>query len=153
MEILEIERLVELVQNSGVAELSLRQGTSRITIKTGGGTAVLGTALVHQPKDNLYDAEIDYSPVEIDTVDSELSGGEAAHLTISAPSVGVFKHVKPVVGLQASVRSGQVIGVIEAMKLYNDVVCTADGIVKDVLVDDGMPVEYDQPLYLIEPVL
>ena len=152
MEIADIERLVEIVQNARVAELTIRQGTSRVTIRTGSSVLTGGTSLVLRPDNTNCDEYGDFIAEESDSIDTEMEIYEPAHFTIFAPSVGIFKHVKPVVGLQASVHTGQIVGVIEAMKLLNDVVCTSEGIVSDVLVEDGMPVEYDQPLFLVQPV-
>lgn len=152
MEISEIERLVEIVQNSRVAELTIRQGTSRVTIRSGSNHAAVGMALVHQPESSIFDEAADFALEEPESIDTAMESDIPSHATIYAPSVGVFKHVKPVIGLQASVHVGQVVGVIEAMKLFNDVVSTSAGLVTDVLVEDGMPVEYDQPLYLVQAV-
>ncbi len=151
MEITEIERLVELVQNSCVGELTLREGTSRITIRTGNHSKSYGNALVHQPVNTQYVEASEYTNEESDSLSYQIEDEDPEHFTICAPSVGIFKCVKPVVGLRASVSEGQVVGVIEAMKLFNDVVCASDGIIIDVLVEDSMPVEYGQPLYLVQP--
>ena len=72
-------------------------------------------------------------------------------LTIIAPLVGVFHHIKPHIGLGAHIAEGQTIALVRAMQLDNEVKAPVTGTVRDVLVEDGLPVEYGQPLYLVQP--
>ena len=148
MDIAEFERLVEIVQDSKIRELTLKQGSSRITIRKS-SKPMPGSALVpveggHQ---DMYEVETRYAGEEDDD-DAET---EPEPVLVTAPLVGVFKHVKPVIGLGAHVKAGQTIGVIEAMKLINEVNAPSDGIVTDVTVEDSMPVEYGQALFILRP--
>ncbi|MFF5174589.1 acetyl-CoA carboxylase biotin carboxyl carrier protein [Micromonospora sp. NPDC000089] len=81
---------------------------------------------------------------------------DAGRLTVRAPIVGTFYRAPepgaaPFVAVGDEVRPGQVVGIVEAMKLMNEVTADRAGRVVEVLVDDGRPVEYDQPLVLLEP--
>lgn len=146
MDIAEFERLVEIVQESKIRELTLKQGSSRITIRKS-SKPMPGSALV-PVEGNLADS------YEVETRYADEDGSEEAEpepVLVTAPLVGVFKHVKPVVGLGAHVKAGQTIGVIEAMKLINEVNAPSDGVVNDVAVEDSMPVEYGQTLFVLGP--
>jgi acetyl-CoA carboxylase biotin carboxyl carrier protein len=151
MELSELERLVELVQNANIAELTLKQGAARVTIrKAARGSGVMSTALV--PLSNAYVEETEFLVTEDeDDPDPEEEPPEQAKDTmlITSPLVGVFGHVKPLIGLGAKVKEGQVVGIIEAMKLVSEVKSAANGVVINVLVEDGLPVEYGQGLFEI----
>lgn len=152
MDIAELERLLELVRNANIRELTLRQGEARITLRKAPPVeTTTGTALVA-----VYGEETDYLAETAEGQDLSAAGNGApvatpvASLQITAPLVGVFRHVKPIIGLGARVTEGQVVGVIEAMKLVNEVTAPFDGAVTDVLVEDGMPVEYGQALFILQ---
>jgi acetyl-CoA carboxylase biotin carboxyl carrier protein len=148
MNVSEIERLVELVQQSNISELTLRQEGARITIRKTPPQPE-GSALVPYT----YGEQ----PYELDPVDGEISGRssepEAAPepVTIFSPLVGHFRHIKPMIGLGAKVAQGQVVGVIEAVKLINEITSPTVGQVIDVCVDDGQAVEYGQDLFKVMP--
>ena len=144
MEISEIECLVDLVKDSKITELTLKQGTDRITLKKSHETP--------SPSQELAVAE----PAEFDdTIDSEFADEGADPTTslelIIAPLVGIFTNVKPVTSLGAKVKKGQTICVIEAMNIFSDVKAPVSGIVSEVFIEAGHPVEYGQVLYEIRP--
>ncbi|MBC7528543.1 MAG: hypothetical protein H7308_13460 [Chthonomonadaceae bacterium] len=141
MEIAELERLVALLQNSHISELTLRENGARVTIRKT-PEAVLPPIVTYPVSEWTEDEE--YSP---DFVSEELS--DIAEIT--APLVGFFRHVKPVVGLGAMVKQGQTIGIIEAMKLITEIPSPISGVVDDVCVEDAMPVEYGHLLFTIKP--
>ena len=145
MDIAELEQLLALLRDANIRELTLRQGESRLTIRKPPPSAALATghALIPVTADTATEAE--FVP---DTEVVFLPGGPAG-VPITAPLVGIFHHVKPIVGLGAQVEEGQVVGVIEAMRLINDVTAPVTGSVIDVLVEDGLPVEYGQTLFLL----
>jgi acetyl-CoA carboxylase biotin carboxyl carrier protein len=146
MDLAELERLVALVQSAKIGELTLKQGQARITIrKASHSSQELSTSLV--PYTQIYPDEREYSQAE---EEFEAEEGEQS-LLITAPLVGVFGHVRPLIGLGAKVKEGQVVGIIEAMKLVSEVKSPANGIVINVQVEDGLPVEYGQALFEILP--
>ncbi len=84
------------------------------------------------------------------------SENEKAFVEVRSPLVGVFRssmkeHGKPLVSTDETVRQGQVVAAIEALNVLNEVEAPTAGRVKEVLVEDGQPVEYGQPLLLVEP--
>ena len=154
MNVEELERLVALVQNANIRELTLRQDDNRITIRkqVQPQTPPMSTALI--PIEGGYEGVFHQADYTIEQTGSAFDGeiGEEENISlVTSPLVGVFHHLKPLVGLGAKVRQGQVVGIIEAVKLMNEVMAPCDGKVVDVLIEDGMPVEYGQELYAIEP--
>ncbi len=150
MNLLEIEQLVELVQKANISELTLRHDGARITIrKTPEGPTVQGGDLMPymgESEDNLaYDLRQDSDDI------SSNAPAEPEAISIFSPLVGHFRHIKPMVGLGAHVAKGQVVGVIESVKLINDITSPNAGQITDVLVDDGQAVEYGQELFTICP--
>lgn len=148
MDVSELERLIGIVNNTNIGELTLRQGHSRLTIRKPVGGGAIGTALVPMPN-----VERDSGVVSEAYLEEEAEFQSALEIEqtamITAPSVGYFRHIKPSVGLQARVREGQVVGVIETMKLMIDVTASVSGVVTDVLVEDGMAVGYGHELFVI----
>jgi biotin carboxyl carrier protein len=144
MQIEDIERLALLLRDSQASELTLKQGAARLTLRK---PAIGGAA-------EIVEAE-EWTPEE--TVDSTLEGElreeeKASGVTVVAPLVGFFRNAKPVVGVGSAVKAGKTIGIIEAMKLINDIKAPVDGVVTEMPVEDGIPVEYGQPLFVIQPV-
>jgi biotin carboxyl carrier protein len=141
MKVEEIERLVGLVEHAHISELTLRQEGARLTIRKPVGVAHTHGALVPYEEPHEFAEEEGYIETPLLAAPSEPIA------TVTAPLVGFFRHVKPMVGLGAQVKQGQIIGIIEAMKLVNEVKAPEAGVVTDVLVEDGLPVEYGQALF------
>jgi biotin carboxyl carrier protein len=142
MQIEEMERLVLLVRDSGVRELTLRQGDARVTIRQS-----VGTPLVQDWEEGEWQSEPDI----VTEGEEDSYAPEPSVVSVSASVVGFFRHVKPMVGVGAEVKVGKTIGVIESMKIVNEIKATVEGTVLEVLVEDGMPVEFGQALYVIQP--
>ena len=149
MNVPELEQLVDLVQRANISELTLRQADARITIrKTPRGVAT-GTELVPYGQGDCA-LEADEDDAAGQTGD-EAVPAEPDPITIFSPLVGHFRHIKPLVGLGARVAKGQVVGIIEAVKLINEITSPANGRITDVLVEDGQAVEYGQELFSVQP--
>ncbi len=149
MDLVEIEHLMDLVKRSEIRELTLKQGDARLTLKK---QLNVTASYPGAEEDGLYSPdgrELVYNGDGSVTAEV-IEGNEPVTLEINSPLVGVFRHIKPMVGLGANVKSGQVIAVIEAMKLNTDINSSADGVVVETYVEDGMPVEYGQPLFGIK---
>lgn len=146
MDLSELERLTELVQKANIRELTLRQGDSRLTIrKPLPEKEETGTALV--PYEGDYSEETDFASAVYEAEEAETADQP---VLVTSPSVGIFRHIKPIVGLNAHVKAGQIMGLIEALKLTNEVVAPSAGIVQDLLIEDGMPVEYGQAIFAMK---
>ena len=143
MNVTELEALVELVKDAKISEITLKQGDQRVTIKKPHPRQEYAEGAASEA----YSEDDEYA--EDMTIDSSLV--EPEPVVVIAPVVGYFHHVKPIVGLNASVTAGQTVGIVKAMQLNNEVTASVGGVIVDVLVKDGQPVEYGQPLYRLLP--
>jgi len=133
MDIVKIEELIKVLESSQSEELSVRKGDISVYIRKGRRRKVAA----HKPKDQ-----------PAPTVEAKEK--QAEDCLILAPMVGIFHAANDATQVGAQISKGQVVGAIESMKLLNDVVSEVSGTVKEVMVEDGMPVEYGQPLCRIE---
>ena len=156
MDIREIQDLIKFVAKSGVSEVSLETDDFKLTVKTESNS---------KPKENIvYQVAAEPAPVVIPATPTASAPAPAAPapvaasntVTIKSPMIGTFYRSsgpdKPLfVNVGDEVSPGKVICIIEAMKLFNEIECDVKGKIVKVLVDDATPVEYDQPLFLVEP--
>lgn len=149
----EINDLINAVNHSNVNELKLEKGDFKITIRQGGTVVqTLATAPVahHAPTPAIAVA----APVApIAPVAEPVSDNL---ITIKSPMIGTFYRSsgpsKPVfVNVGDEIKVGQVLCIVEAMKLFNEIESEVSGKIVKVLIDDTTPVEYDQPLFLVQP--
>ena len=144
MEISELERLVELVKGSNIGELTLNQGADRLTLKK--------KTVASPPSQEFFAPTSEsYEEMVVSEYSDSLTVEEPMKELVFAPLVGIFSHVKPIVALGAKVKQGQTICVIEAMNIFSDVKSPVSGVVCEVLIEAGQPVEYGQILYEIRP--
>ena len=146
MDIEELEQLVQMVRDSDVGELTLRHEGERVTIRKAARAVQTSSELV--PDEDEYTVTTHYAEF-VDTDADEIVVDQEPSVLVTAPLVGVFGHVKPLVGLNSRVFEGQVIGVIEAMKISTEVRSPAVGTIVDLFIEDGHPVEYGQALFEI----
>ena len=160
MDIKEIQNLIKFVAKSGVNEVSLEQGEFKITIKT--EIAGVGEHIYVQQPMIQQAAPVSQPMVQAATqVAAEAAPAEKAVeasnlIEIKSPMIGTFyRRSSPdkeaFVNVGDTIGQGDVICIIEAMKLFNEIESEISGKVVKVLVDDNSPIEYDQPLFLIEP--
>ncbi|MFV8324539.1 acetyl-CoA carboxylase biotin carboxyl carrier protein [Flavobacterium sp. ZS1P14] len=158
MDLKEIQNLIKFVANSGVAEVKLEMDDVKITIRTTLEGNVTETTYVQQmpPQNALTQAA---APQQIAPVASvpEVPVVENSHyITIKSPIIGTFYRKpspdKPMfVEVGKTISKGDVLCVIEAMKLFNEIESEVSGKIVKILVDDMSPVEFDQPLFLVDP--
>ena len=145
MDLRKLKKLIDLVQESGISELEVTEGEEKVKIvKSGGGGVVHDAASVPAPA---------APPVPAPAV-AEVPAEMPGHL-VKSPMVGTFYRssapgAKPFVEVGDSVKSGDTICIIEAMKLLNEIECDKDGVIKAILVENGQPVEYGEPLVVID---
>ncbi|REJ81024.1 MAG: acetyl-CoA carboxylase biotin carboxyl carrier protein [Bacteroidetes bacterium] len=162
MNLKEIESLIKFVQNSGVSEVSLEQKDFRLTIKT--SHASFASAPVHQvvhvpqsaaapaPAQSVAPAAAPATPAPA----KDSAKDESKYVTIKSPMIGTFYRASnpekpPMVNVGDDIKPGKVLCIIEAMKLFNEIESEVSGKIVKVLVDNASPVEYDQPLFLVDP--
>jgi acetyl-CoA carboxylase biotin carboxyl carrier protein len=160
MDINEIQALIKFVAKSGVSEVELEIEGFKIVIKTPvKGEHVYAPApvqMVHAPVSSAAAAPVVQPKNEASAPAAPASTDESKLVVINSPMIGTFFRSggpgKPAfVGVGDEVSAGKVICIIEAMKLFNEIESDIKGTIVKVLVEDGKPVEYDQPLFLVEP--
>lgn len=145
MDLRKLKNLIDLVQQSGIAELEITEGEEKVRISRGSASAPAaagppGTLVPGAPGDPSAAAAGEAPPAEGHVLKSPMVG---TFYRSSAPGSNPF------VELGQAVKAGEVVCIIEAMKLLNEIEADHDGIVKTILVDNGQPVEYGQPLMII----
>ncbi|MCL7745445.1 acetyl-CoA carboxylase biotin carboxyl carrier protein [Guyparkeria hydrothermalis] len=149
MDIRKVKKLIELLEESGVAEIEIKEGEESVRISRNSQQppqqpAMMPAAAPQAPAAPVAAAE---------------TGGEApaepAGETINSPMVGTFyrassPEASPFVEVGTTVKKGDTLCIIEAMKMFNQIEAEVDGTIKSILVENGQPVEYDQPLFVIE---
>ena len=159
MDIKEIQSLIRFVAKSGASEVSLEMEDVKITIKTTPeSTASSEMAVVHQlhmaqPTAAMMPAA-PAAPVANATTAAQ--DDDSKYTVIKSPIIGTF-YRKPspdkpdFVEIGSSIKVGDTLCVIEAMKLFNDIESEVSGKIVKILVEDSSPVEFDQPLFLVDP--
>ena len=168
LDLKEIQELIKFVAKSGASEVDLEIGEMKISIKTppkkGRGDAFVETIVQQIPVATPGMAQMampmaptaQSAPVETTTSTTPPEDEESKYITIKSPMIGTF-YRKPSpdkdsfasVGDEVSV--GSVVCIVEAMKLFNEIESEVSGKIVKVLVDDMSPIEYDQPLFLVDP--
>jgi len=158
MDIKEIQNLIKFVAKSGASEVKLEMDDIKITIKTGGDDKSDATTYVQQiPVSAPVAAQPTSAPVaETPMASSAPKDDNSKYITIKSPIIGTFYRKpspdKPVfVEVGSTIKEGDVLCVIEAMKLFNEIESEVSGKIVKILVDDSSPVEFDQPLFLVDP--
>jgi acetyl-CoA carboxylase biotin carboxyl carrier protein len=154
MDLKHIQDLVKMVNKSNITELSIEEKDFKITIKQKEERVVAAAPVqVYQQP-----ASVQAAPAPAPAVSGAAPQKQESDnlITIKSPMIGTF-YRKPAPGKPNfieegdEVRSGKVVCVIEAMKLFNEIESEVSGRIVKILVEDASPVEYDQPLFLVEP--
>jgi len=172
MKIQEIQDLIKLVSRSGVTEVSIEQKEFKLSIKSEGKkktkagegeTTVIQAALpmAMQQLPGMMPMQAAAPPVQVaaaapsaeSTTEKE---EDDKYITVKSPMIGTFYRSSApdkdsYVNVGDSIKPGKVICIVEAMKLFNEIEAEVAGSIVKVLVDDATPVEYDQPLFLVDP--
>lgn len=175
MELKQIQDLIKFVAKSGVDEVEMEKGNFKITIKANRESEHTGHESTHpqyilaqpgmmQAQQGSMPQTQQPQPAPAPAENKESAPAEAApqsapaanSVEIKAPMIGTFYRSPspdkdPFVKVGDSVSKGQVVCIVEAMKLFNEIESEVSGKIVKILVDDNAPVEYDQPLFLVEP--
>ena len=157
MDLRDIQNLIKFVAKSGASEVKLEMEDIKITIKT--GTEKTETTIVQQaplnmpPMPNVVQGETQTAQV---TPINEAAKEASKYKEITSPIIGTFYRKpspdKPVfVEVGDSINADTVVCMVEAMKLFNEIEAEISGKIVKVLVEDGTPVEFGQPLFLVDP--
>ncbi|WP_412987317.1 acetyl-CoA carboxylase biotin carboxyl carrier protein [Pontimicrobium sp. IMCC45349] len=160
MDLKEIQNLIKFVAKSGASEVKLEMDDVKITIKTGSDSE---TTIVQQVPVAAAPQPIAAIPQPAAPVAPAAPAAEAApaddnskYIIVKSPIIGTFYRKpspdKPLfVEVGQSIAEGDVLCIIEAMKLFNEIESEVSGKIVKILVDDASPVEFDQPLFLVDP--
>jgi acetyl-CoA carboxylase biotin carboxyl carrier protein len=156
MDIKEIQNLIKFVAKSGASEVKLEMEDVKITIKTGSEktetTFVQAAPVAAAPQA----VAAPTAPVAAEPSAPVAESDDSKYITVKSPIIGTF-YRKPspdkpnFVEVGSDINVGDTVCVIEAMKLFNEIESEVSGKIVKVLVDDSSPVEFDQPLFLVDP--
>ncbi len=158
MDIKQIKDLIRFVAKSGVNEVSIEQNDFKITIKTNQAATIVNATIPAGPGATEAPQPVAATPVSTTPVAATPAAADTSnYVTIKSPMIGTFYRSstpeKPFfVNVGDEIKAGSVICIIEAMKLFNEIESEISGRIVKVLVDNSSPVEYDQPLFLVEPI-
>lgn len=162
MDLKEIQNLIRFVAKSGASEVKLEMDDVKITIKTGSEDDKVGTTILQQmpsmPMQAAPAAPVaaPAAPVASTPAAPAAEEDDSKYITVKSPIIGTFYRKpspdKPTfVEVGKKIGEGDVLCVIEAMKLFNEIESEVTGTIVKILVDDSSPVEFDQPLFLVDP--
>jgi len=152
MDLRKLKKLIDLVEESGIAELELTEGEEKIRIVKGGGQTREPFYMVSGPAPTAAPTPA-VAPAQAASLPPAAPADSEGHI-VKSPMVGTYYRcpspgAKSYVEVGDSVKKGQTICIIEAMKLMNEIEADKDGVIKAVLVENGQPVEYGEPLFII----
>ncbi|MCB1867405.1 MAG: acetyl-CoA carboxylase biotin carboxyl carrier protein [Gammaproteobacteria bacterium] len=151
MDIRKVKKLIELLEESNIAEIEIHEGEESVRISRNGNAPVFTVpASMGAPAYGMAQNSPGETAAKSETLEPEISG----HL-IKSPMVGTYYEApspgsKAFVSVGQEVSKGDTLCIIEAMKILNQIESDKSGTVKKILVDNGQPVEYNQPLFIIE---
>jgi acetyl-CoA carboxylase biotin carboxyl carrier protein len=152
MDIKQIQDLIRFVAKSGVNEVSIEQNDFKITIKTNQSPTIVNASVpAMQPAFEQAPPPVIQAPAAAPVADT------SNYITVRSPMIGTFYRSatpeKPMlINVGDEIKPGTVVCIIEAMKLFNEIESEVSGRIVKILADNASPVEYDQPLFLVEPM-
>ncbi len=156
MDIRKVKKLIELLEESGIAELEIKEGEESVRIsRYGSSTAatmpIMPPSFALPPVTTPAVNQADTASLPTADQEEEISGH-----SIKSPMVGTFYRspspsAPPFTEVGQRVNEGDTICIVEAMKLLNQIEADKSGVIKKILIDNGQPVEYGQPLFIIDP--
>ncbi|ELX8650496.1 acetyl-CoA carboxylase biotin carboxyl carrier protein [Vibrio vulnificus] len=154
MDIRKIKKLIELVEESGIAELEISEGEESVRISRHGQMMAAPAPMHYAAAPVAQPAPVAAAPVATAEAAAAAAAVPAGHQVLS-PMVGTFYRspspdAKAFIEVGQSVTAGQTLCIVEAMKMMNQIEADKSGVVTAILVEDGQPVEFDQPLVVIE---
>ena len=146
MDLRKLKTLIDLVENSGIAELEISEGEERVRITRSGPSAMQPVYAAPQP--------LAAAPAPAAAAPAVAEPAAVEGHVVKSPMVGTFYRsaspgAKPFVDVGQNVNSGETLCIIEAMKLLNEIEADKTGVIKAILVENGQPVEFGQPLFII----
>ena len=155
MEYKQIQELLKAVNKSNISELSIKDGDFEITIKQA-TTEMQYVAMPTAAPQVMAAPQMQQVAAPAATPQAAPAQEVTTGITVKSPMIGTFYRAagpgkEPFVNVGDEIKTGDVVCIVEAMKLFNEIETEVSGRIVKVLVDDGTPVEYDQPLFIVEP--
>lgn len=152
MKIKEIQEIINFIKKSDLDDVSIETENIKIRVKKNNGNFTT----IEQPKIVKTEIQPQTSPVENKVSEEKKKKTSNNNIIIKSPMIGTFyrspnPESDPFVNEGDSIKVGQTICIVEAMKLFNDIESEVSGKIVKILVDDNSPVEYDQPLFEVDP--
>jgi len=156
MDIKEIQELIRFVAKSGVNEVELERDGFKLSIKANAPAPVAQVVAAPMPVQVAAPAPVAAAAPAPAAAAAPAASNETNYLTITSPMIGTFYRTpgpdkEPFVNVGDLVETGKVVCIVEAMKLFNEIESEVKGRIVKVLVDNASPVEYGQPLFLVDP--
>jgi acetyl-CoA carboxylase biotin carboxyl carrier protein len=154
MDLRKLKKLIDLVEESGIAELEVTENEEKVRIVKGGAMGGMPREMYMSAPMQVPMTYAAHAAPAAPTAAVEAPAAPPGH-AVKSPMVGTFYRspspgAKAYVEVGDTVKTGQTVCIIEAMKLLNEIECDKDGVVKAILVENGQPVEYGEPLLVIE---
>jgi acetyl-CoA carboxylase biotin carboxyl carrier protein len=156
MNLKEIQQLVEIVNASGLDEVIIREGESEITLRRSGKAQVVAQPVAAPAPVAPAPQAVQASPAQVQPSAAAAPAPAADLLEVRSPIVGTFYSASSpdspaFVSAGDRIKAGDVLCIIEAMKLMNEIEAEVSGTIVDILVENGQPVEYNQVLFRVKP--
>lgn len=157
MEFKQIQELLKQINKSSISELTIKDGEFEITIKQQGAEMPQYVVAPAPVAPVAPVAPIAPAPTAPAAPVAPAAEAPSNTITVKSPMIGTFYRASgpdkaPFVSVGDEIKVGQVLCIVEAMKLFNEIESEVSGRIVKVLIDDASPVEYDQPLFLVEPI-
>jgi acetyl-CoA carboxylase biotin carboxyl carrier protein len=157
MDLRKLKKLIDLVEESGIAELELTEGEEKVKISRQVEAQQIAPQYI-QPSQIAAPPVMPPSPSEPSTSEQSDKSAIASPPTekhITSPMVGTFYRASspdagPFVEIGSAVKKGDILCIIEAMKILNEIESDKDGVIKKILIENGQPVEFGEPLFVVE---
>ena len=157
MDLRKLKKLIDLVEESGIAELELTEGEEKVRISRQPEAQQIAPQYIQSPQIAAPQV-IPQSPSEPSTSEESDKSSTASLSTekhITSPMVGTFYRASspdagPFVEIGSTVKKGDILCIIEAMKILNEIESDKDGVIKKILIENGQPVEFGEPLFVVE---
>lgn len=164
MNLEEIKDLIRLVSKTGIRKVDIEREGFKITISGGASHSVEQPIYVQAPQQMVQSAPIGMpaaqvvspTPASVSNTENTTSNDDSKYITVKSPMIGTFYRTPgpdkdPFVNVGSTIQKGDKLCIIEAMKTFNEIESEVAGKIVKVLVDNSSPVDYDQPLFLVDP--
>jgi len=154
MDIRKVKKLIELLEESGISEIEIKEGEESVRISRNGPSMTM-PQMQYAPAMAPPMAAAAAAAAPVAAAETETAAAEVSGHVVTSPMVGTFYEAPspgsaPFVEVGKSVKEGDTLCIIEAMKMLNQIEADKSGVIKQIVAENGQPVEFGQPLFIIE---